>query len=105
MKSYYFYWGIVLAKKIYEVLVTQVCLTLCNPIDGSTPGSPVHGIVWARILDWVAIPFSRGSFWPRNWTQVSCIDYHLSQSIPLKKIFMYFKILLIHLLEFRFVNL
>ena len=39
----------------------------------STPGSSVHGILQARILKWVAIPFSRGSSWPRDWTQVSCI--------------------------------
>ena len=39
----------------------------------SLPGFSVYGIVQARILYWVAIPFSRGSFWPRGWTQVSCI--------------------------------
>ena len=45
----------------------------CNPIDCSPPGSPVHRILQAKILEWVAISFSRGSSWPRNWTQVSCI--------------------------------
>ena len=55
------------------VLVTQSCLTVFNPIDYSAPGSSVHGILQARILEWVAIPFSRGSSWHRNWTQVSCI--------------------------------
>ena len=40
----------------------------CNP-----PGSSVHGLLQARILEWVAIPNSRGSSWPREWTQVSCI--------------------------------
>ena len=39
----------------------------------SPPGSPVHEILQARIVEWVAIPFSRGSFWPRDQTQVSCI--------------------------------
>ena len=39
----------------------------------SPPGSSVHGIHQARILEWVAIPFSRGSSWPRDWTWVSCI--------------------------------
>ena len=39
----------------------------------SLPGSSIHGILQARILEWVAIPFSRGSFQPRDWTQVSCI--------------------------------
>ena len=42
-------------------------------MDDSPPGSSVHGILQARIPDWVAIPFSRGSSWPKDWTQVSCI--------------------------------
>ena len=43
-------------------------------MDGSRPGSSsVHGIPQARIPEWVAIPFSRGSSWPKDWTQVSCI--------------------------------
>ena len=55
-----------------SVLVAQLCLTLCDPMDCSPPGSSVHGILQARILEWVAIPFSRGSSQPRDWTQVSC---------------------------------
>ena len=43
------------------VFVTQLCLTLFDPMDCSPPGSSVHGILQARILEWVAIPFSRGS--------------------------------------------
>ena len=54
-----------------QVLVTQLCLTLCDPVDCSPPGSSVHGILQARILEWVAIPFSRGSSWPRDWTRLS----------------------------------
>ena len=46
---------------------------LCNPMDCSPPGSPVHGIFQARILEWVAISSSRGSSQPRDWTHVSCI--------------------------------
>ena len=42
-----------------KVLVSQSCLTLCNSVDCSPPGSSVHGILQARILEWVAIPFSR----------------------------------------------
>ena len=42
-------------------------------MDCSLPGSSVHGIFQARILEWVAISFSRGSSWPRNWTGVSCV--------------------------------
>ena len=60
------------AKKVGDccskcVLVTQSCLTLCNPMNYSPLGSSVHGILQARILGWVAIPFSRGSSQPRDW--------------------------------------
>ena len=53
----------------------KLCLTLCNPTDCSPPGSSVHWILQTRILEWVAIPFSRGSSQPRVSTQprVSCI--------------------------------
>ena len=50
--------------------VAQSCPTLCNPMDYSPPGSSVHGILQTRILEWVAISFSRGSSWPRDRTQV-----------------------------------
>ena len=53
-------------------LVPQLCPTLCNPRDDSLPGSSVHGILQARILEWVAIPFSRGSSQIRDGTWVSC---------------------------------
>ena len=43
----------------------------CDPMDRSSPGFSVHGIFQARILEWVAISFSRRSSWPRDWTQVS----------------------------------
>ena len=55
------------------VLVAQLCPTLCDPMDCSWPDSSVQGIFQARILDWVAIPFSRRSSQPRDWTQVSWI--------------------------------
>ena len=45
----------------------------CYSVDWSLPGSSVHGILQARILEWVVIPFSRGSSWPRDWTCVSYI--------------------------------
>ena len=56
-----------------KVLVTQSCLTLYDPMDYSRPGSSVHGVLLARILEWAAIPFSRGSSKPRGQTWVSCI--------------------------------
>ena len=52
----------------------QSCLSLCNPMDCSPPGSSVHGILQARILEWVAMPFSRGSSWPRDRTHVSYVS-------------------------------
>ena len=45
-------------------------LSLCDPMDCSPPGCCVHGILQARVLEWVAISFSRESSWPRDWTQV-----------------------------------
>ena len=56
-----------------KALVPQVYPTLCNPMDCSPPDSFVHGILQARILEWVAVPFSRGYSRPRDPTQVSCI--------------------------------
>jgi len=53
--------------------VAQSCPTLCSPMDCSLPGSSIHEIFQARVLEWVAISFSRESSWPRDWTQVSCI--------------------------------
>ena len=56
-----------------EMKVIQSCPTLCDPMDCSLPASSVHEILQARILEWVAIPFSRVSSPPRGKTQVSCI--------------------------------
>ena len=55
------------------VLAAQSCLTLCDPMDCRLPGSFVHRISQAKILDWVAISSSRGSSWSRDWTWVFCI--------------------------------
>ena len=54
-------------------LVVLLCPTLCNPMDYSLPGSSVHGILQARMLEWVAISLSRGSSWPGDWTHISCL--------------------------------
>ena len=53
-------------------LVAQSCLTLCDPMACSPPGSPVHGISQARILECIAISFSMGSSWPRGRGHISC---------------------------------
>ena len=55
------------------VLVTPSCLTLCDPMDCSLPGSSVHGILRVSILEWVAIAFSGGSSRPRDWASISCV--------------------------------
>ena len=55
------------------LLVAQSCLTICNTLDCSLPRSYIHVISQARILEWLAIPFSRGSSRSRDQTQVSCI--------------------------------
>ena len=57
------------ASRVSEVKLAQLCPTLCNPMDYT-----VHRILQARILEWVAFPFSRGSSQPRKRTQVSCIE-------------------------------
>ena len=59
--------------KLIKYLHTQLCLTLCDPVNCSPPGSSVRAILQTRILEWVAIPFSRGSSQPRDWNGVSYI--------------------------------
>ena len=62
----------------------QSCLTLCNPIDCRPLGSSVHGILQARILEWVAMPSSRGSSQPGDQTHVSlCLLHWQAGSLPL----------------------
>ena len=53
----------------------QSCLTLCDPMDGSPPGSSVHEILQARILEWVANSFPWGSFLSRDRMYVSCVSW------------------------------
>ena len=67
------------------VSVAQSCLTLGAPVDCSLPCSSVRGILQARILEWVAVPPSRGSFRLRSWTQVSwVVAYFLRCELPRK---------------------
>ena len=58
--------------RVHVCSVTQSCPTLCSPVDCSIPGSSVHGILQARILEWVSMPSSRESSWARDQT---CISY------------------------------
>ena len=72
-------------KRVYIVLITQSCPTLCGAMDCSPPGSSVHGLLQARILEWLAILFSRESSWPRDQTcvpYISCIGRQVL-SLPL----------------------
>ena len=64
-------------------LVAQLCLTLCNPLDYSLPGSSVHEILQARILEWVATPFSRGPSQPKDQTNISTSPALQVDSLPL----------------------
>ena len=52
----------------------QLCSTFCDPLDYSSPVSSVHGILQARILEWVAVPSTKGSFQPKDWTHISYIS-------------------------------
>ena len=74
IKKYIFYdvYSFCLTSLAHRCLVTKLCLTLLRPMDCSPPGSSVHGILQARILEWIANSFSRGSSPPRDWTSVSC---------------------------------
>ena len=84
----------------YCCLVTKSCLTLLDPMDCSPPGSSVHELLQARILEWAASSFSRGSSRPRDRTCVSCIG---------RQIFFFFFLPLSHLgspclLDFWFIS-
>ena len=72
--SWYWLW-----KGEVKESVAQSCLTPCNPMDCSPPGSAVHGIRQARRLEWVAIPFSRRSSWPKDWIRSPALqaDFYL----------------------------
>ena len=62
-------------EKIITCFASELsCVWLCDPMDSNTPGSSVHGIFQARILEWFAISYSTGSSWPRNNTQVSWVS-------------------------------
>ena len=70
------FWIIVLSRFMPRTVCVcaQLCPTLCDPMDCSSPGPSVHGIFQARILEWIAISYSRRSSWPRNQTCVSSIS-------------------------------
>ena len=72
---------------------TQSCLTLCDPMDYSPPGSSVHEILQARILEWVAFPFSRRSSQPRNPTSPVLARRFFTTELPGKPVMYIWKLL------------
>ena len=68
-------------KEYCYPLVTKSCQILCSPMDCSSPHSSVHGIFQVRILEWVAISFSRGSSWPGD--RIPCPFHWQTDSFPL----------------------
>ena len=77
---------------IHMCMRAQLCPTLCNPMDYSLPGSSVHGLFQAKILEWVAMASSRGSSRPRDQTHIFCISligrhilYHCATWKPIRK--------------------
>ena len=78
------------SQKLKESEVAQSCVTLCSPMDCSPPGSSIHGVFQARVLQYVAISFSRGSSPPRDGTQVSriagrCFTFWATREAPLPR--------------------
>ena len=97
----YYWWECKLVQPLWKrllVLVCQLCPTLCNTMACSLPGSSVHGIFQAILLEWIAISFSRGSSQPRDQTRVShIVDRRLPSEPPGKSFF------LISLLNFLYL--
>ena len=67
---------------VYVWMHAQLCLTLCDPMDYSLPGSSIHGFFQARILEWVVISYSRGYSWPRDQTCVSSLAGRFCFTVP-----------------------
>ena len=69
----HFCWAYISNGCVYMLL--QSCPTLCHPVDYNPPGSSVHGVLQARILEWVVMPSSRGSSRPRGQSHMSCLRH------------------------------
>ena len=77
---------------LFICLVTKSCLTLWDPMHWNSPGSSIIWISQARILDWVASSFARGSSWPRDWTHICCIaDGFFTIKLPRRPFFLIIK--------------
>ena len=77
IQTYMLIYLLLMSIIMYMVCIpAQSCPTLCDVVNCSLLGSSVHGILQATIPEWVAVSFSRGYSWPRNWTGVSCNSVH-----------------------------
>ena len=76
------HWIFILDIHCFKSLVTESCLTLCSPADCSPPGSSIHGILQARILECVAIPVSREASQPKDQTCISCFQHWQAGTLP-----------------------
>ena len=81
LPPYFFFFFFYKRKQFYSFLIVdgnvpinQSCPALCDPMDYSSPDSSVHGILQARMLEWVAIPSLRGASRPRDWTHISYVS-------------------------------
>ena len=86
-RNWLYYLQTILIKETRPAFVhAQSCLTFCDPMDYSLPGSSIHGILQAGILEWVATPSSKGSSWPRDQTSISCIAGRFFTAEPLGEV-------------------
>ena len=65
---------ILVQRTLYCGVCAQLCLTICDPMDCSPPGFSDYGILQARTLEWIAISYSMGSSWPRDWKPTSTVS-------------------------------
>jgi len=75
MNNYEIYYNPLMVQLHVHAELLQSCLTLCDLMNCHPPGSSVHGILHKRVLEWVTMPFSRESSWPRDQTHISCSSY------------------------------
>ena len=92
------------SPEILCALLPQLCPTPGSSTDCSPSGSSIHGILQARILEWVAISLSRGSSWPSHWTQVSCITGRFFTVWATREATIYFSSLSQMLLSFSLIG-
>ena len=88
---------------LWSLLLFSHVRLFCDPMNCSRPGSPVHGIFQARILEWFDMSFSRGFSWPRDWTPVSCLAGGFFTTESPGKLRFFFIMLIKTFLQLKFV--